>query len=376
MNNNALILHKKLHGKLIISSKIPLKDKKNLTLTYTPGVAEAVNYIHKNGKSIYDLTIKNNSVAVITDGSAVLGLGNVGPYAALPVMEGKCAIFTEFSSINAFPICLATQDTDEIVETIKNIAPVFGGINLEDISAPRCFEIEERLQKILDIPVMHDDQHATAIVVLAGLINACKIVKKNLKSCKIVINGAGAAGSAITKLLHFYGVKNIILLDSEGILSTTRNNLHNYKKSLIQISNPQKIDGNLKEATERADILIGVSDKNLFTKKIIAQMNNKPIVFALANPDPELTQKDARKWGVAVYANGRSDCINQINNALVFPGFFKGLLKYRIRSISQNLKINAAIVIASLVKKPTAFNFIPSILDKRLVPAISESLGK
>ncbi len=376
MNNNALNLHKKLHGKLIIFSKLPLKNKKNLTLTYTPGVAEAVNYIHNNGKSIYDLTIKNNSVAVITDGSAVLGLGNVGPNAALPVMEGKCAIFTEFSSINAFPICLATQDTDEIVETIKNIAPVFGGINLEDISAPRCFEIEEKLQKILDIPVMHDDQHATAIVVLAGLMNACKIVKKNLKSCKIVINGAGSAGSAITQLLHFYGVKNIILLDSEGILSTTRQHLHNYKKSLIKITNPQKIDGNLKEAIERADILIGVSDKNLFTKNIIAQMNNNPIVFALANPDPELTQKDAKKWGVTVYANGRSDCINQINNALVFPGFFKGLLKYRIRSISQKMKINSAIVIASLVKKPTSFNFIPSILDKRLVPAISESLGK
>lgn len=374
MNNNALNLHKKLHGKLIISSKIPLKNKINLTLTYTPGVAEAVNYIHKNNKSIYNLTIKNNTIAVITDGSAVLGLGNVGPLAALPVMEGKCAIFSEFAGINAFPICLSTQNTNEIVETIKNIAPVFGGINLEDISAPRCFEIEEKLQKILDIPVMHDDQHATAIVVLAGLINACKIVKKDLKLCKIVINGAGAAGMAISNLLYSYGIINIIVCDSEGIISSKRSKLHPYKLNLLKITNPQNISGILTDAVNNSDILIGVSKKGLFTKQIIKSLSTNPIVFALANPDPELTQKDAKKWGVTVYANGRSDCINQINNALVFPGFFKGLLKYQITEISNDMKIKAAKAIASLVKKPSKKYFIPSILDKRLVDKITWSI--
>lgn len=376
MNNyqKALKLHRKLQGKLTIISKFPLKDKKGLSLIYTPGVAEAVNYIHKKPESVADLTIKRNSIAVITDGSAVLGLGNVGAEAALPVMEGKCAIFKEFADINAFPICLATQNVDKIIETIKNISPVFGGINLEDISAPRCFEIEERLQKILDIPVMHDDQHATAIVVLAGLYNASKIVKKDLQACKIVIVGAGSAGIAITKLLHHLKIKNVILVDSQGILSKSRINLPLYKKEVISITNPENESGDLSTAVLKADVLIGVSTKDIFTKEIIQSMNKDSIVFALANPDPELKENDAKKWGVAVYANGRSDCQNQINNALVFPGFFKGLLKARITKITNQMKINAALSLASLIKNPTSKHFTPAIFDKRVVPIIAKSI--
>lgn len=369
----ALSLHYKLKGKLSIQSKIPLKNKNILSMVYTPGVAQAVSKIKSNLRSVYDLTVKSDTVAVITDGSAVLGLGNVGAAAALPVMEGKCAIFKEFAGINAFPICLDTQNTDEIIKTIKNIAPVFGGINLEDISAPRCFEIEKILQKELKIPVMHDDQHATAIVVLAGLINATKINKKHLKDCRIVINGVGAAGSAICRLLSFYGAKKIILVDSQGIICPKRNNLDTYKKDLLKIINNDQISGNLIQASEKADILIGVSQKSLFTKEIITGMNKKSIVFALANPDPEVTEKDAAKWGVSVYANGRSDCQNQINNALVFPGFFKGLLKYRINDITMKMKINTAIAIASLIPYPTGNNFIPSIFDEKLVKTILAS---
>lgn len=370
----AVFMHRRLNGKLTVSSKIPIKEKGILSLIYTPGVAQAVNYIHQNNKSVYDLTIKNNTIAVITDGSAVLGLGNVGPLAALPVMEGKCAIFAEFAGINAFPICLATQNSDEIVESVKNISPVFGGINLEDIAAPRCFEIENRLQKALDIPVMHDDQHATAIIVLAGLINAAKIVKKDIKSCKIVVNGAGAAGTAIANLLSAYGIKKIVVCDREGIISSKRKELHPYKKNLLKITNPENISGILADAVNNADILIGVSKKGLFTKQIIKSLNANCIVFALANPDPEISENDANNTGVAVYANGRSDCRNQINNALVFPGFFKGLLKYKRTDISNDIKIRASMAIASLVKIPSKKYFIPSILDKRLVAKIAMSL--
>jgi len=371
---DSLNLHHKLRGKLSIQSKIRLNTRKNLSLAYTPGVAEAVRNIYINKNALYDLTIKNNTIAVVTDGSAVLGLGNVGPEAALPVMEGKCAIFKEFADINAFPICLTTQDTEEIIRTIKNIAPVFGGINLEDISAPRCFEIEKRLQKKLEIPVMHDDQHATTIVVLAGLINAVKIVNKNLKTVKIVINGCGAAGTAIAKLLNYYGIKNLIILDSQGIISSKRNDLTVYKKELVKITNPENISGNLDRAVIDADILIGVSVKNIFTKKIIQSMNPEPIVFALANPDPEVTPANARKWGVKVIATGRSDYPNQINNALVFPGFFKGLLENRITKITDETKIKAAIALAGLIKKPAQNHIIPSIFDKRVVTTIVSAI--
>ncbi len=369
----ALNLHRKLNGKLEIKSKIKLSNRKNLSLMYTPGVAEAVMSIKKNPKQIFNLTIKNNTIAVITDGSAVLGLGNVGTEAALPVMEGKCAIFKEFAGINAFPICLKTQSVEEIVQCVKNISPVFAAINLEDISAPRCFEIENKLQN-LGIPVMHDDQHATAIVVLAGLINAASVVKKDLKLCKTVITGVGAAGTAVAKLLAFYGLKNIILVDSKGIISGKRNDLDNYKKELLLISNRNNQSGNLIQAVKNADILIGVSQKGIFTQNIIQNLNKNAIVFALANPDPEITASNAKKWGVAVYANGRSDNTNQVNNALVFPGFFKGLIQKRITKITNQMKMNAAISLASLIKKPTLQKFILSIFDKRIVATIVRSL--
>lgn len=373
-HNKALNLHRKLQGKLTIYSKFPLREKKGLSLIYTPGVAGAVQEITQNKDFIYNLTIKQNTIAVVTDGSAVLGLGNVGPEAALPVMEGKCAIFAEFAGINAFPICLKTQNVDEIIQTIKNISPVFGGINLEDISAPRCFEIEEKLQKTLYIPVMHDDQHATAIVVLAGLINATQVINKELKKCKVIIVGVGAAGSAIVKLLSFYGVKNIILVDSEGIVGSYRKNLEDYKKKLLLITNKNNLEGGLKTAAKMGDILIGVSQKGIFTREIIRSLNHNPIVFALANPDPELDPTDAKNWRVAVYANGRSDCQNQINNALVFPGFFKGLLKGKIIKITNQMKVNAAKALALLIKNPTAKYFIPSIFDKDVIPTIAESI--
>lgn len=374
-NNLALKIHKRLRGKLEINSKISLKTRKNLSLMYTPGVGEAVKYIKNHPEQIFNLTIKNNTIAVITDGSAVLGLGNVGAQAALPVMEGKCAIFKEFSGINAFPICLKTQSAEEIVQCVKNISPVFAAINLEDISAPRCFDIENKLQT-LGIPVMHDDQHATAIVVLAGLINAATVVKKDLKLCKTVIAGVGAAGTAVTKLLAFYGLKNIILVDSQGILSSKRQNLEGYKKDLLIITNRENQSGNLIRAVKNADILIGVSQKGIFTKGIIQNLNKNSIVFALANPYPEISKVNANKWGVTVYANGRSDNLNQVNNALVFPGFFKGLIQNKISGITNKMKLKAAIDLASLINKPTSEYFIPSIFDKRVVPAIVESLRR
>lgn len=373
LKQQSLIFHKKLHGKLSIISKVSLLSKRNLTLVYTPGVAEISRQIYKNPKDIYHLTIKQNTVAVVTDGSAVLGLGNIGPQAALPVMEGKCAIFSQFAHLNAFPICLNTQNVKEIVNIIKNISPVFAAINLEDISAPRCFVIEKKLQN-LGIPVMHDDQHATAIVVLAALYNSVKIVGKKLPDCKIGIVGAGAAGSAITKLLHYIGVRNLLVVDSCGIIAKKRNDLDNYKKDLVLITNPNSTRGTLQDAAYNADILIGVSTKGLFTKKIIQSLAKDPIVFALANPDPEIKPENAAMWGVKVFATGRSDYPNQVNNALVFPGFFKGLLDRRITKISNEMKVRAAQALSSLISNPTPDKFIPSIFDKRVVPAIATSL--
>ncbi len=352
MENNALALHKRLRGKLEIVSKIPLRSKKTLSLAYNPGVAQAVKQIKKKKKAVYDLTIKNNTVAVVTDGSAVLGLGNVGPEAALPVMEGKCAIFKEFAGINAFPICLKTQDAEEVITTIRRIAPVFGAIVLEDISAPRCFEIENRLSD-LGIPVVHDDQHAAAIVILASLFNALKLVNKQLARVKITIVGSGAAGTATIKLLLRAGAKNIIAVDSQGIININRQDLSGYKKELALTTNPDGITGTLSDAARESDILIGLSTKNLFTEQIVRSLNKNSIIYALANPDPEVTPEAAKKWGVEVIATGRSDYPNQVNNALVFPGLFKGLLINRKTRLTDEIKINAARAIASLIKKPT-----------------------
>lgn len=370
----SLKLHKKLSGKLEVNSKIRIKNRNILSQIYTPGVAQAVLAIKNNKNELSTLTIKNNTVAVVTDGSAVLGMGNVGAFAAIPVMEGKCAIFKEFAGLNAFPICLLTQNTEEIINTIRIISPVFGAINLEDIASPKCFFIEEKLQN-LGIPVMHDDQHATAIVVLAGLINALKAAGKDLKKCRIVVNGAGAAGTAIIKLLYFYGCMNLIAVDSEGIISHNRKNLEKHKKDIAKITNRENLNGPLKNAVHESDILIGVSQKGLFSKKMIASMNRNAVVFALANPDPEIKRRDALSGGAFIYASGRSDEVNQINNALVFPGFFKGLIDNRIIKVTNKLKIKAAESIAKIIRKPTIDYFIPEIFNRRLADVIAKSLG-
>lgn len=371
----AIVLHKKLQGKIEVRSKIRLNTRAVLSLAYTPGVGEAVRYIHQNPESVFQMTMKQNTVAVVSDGSAVLGLGNVGAKAAIPVMEGKCAIFKEFAGVDAFPICVETQNVDEIVTIIRNIAPIFGGINMEDISAPRCFQIEERLQD-LGIPVMHDDQHATAMIVLAALVNAVKVAKKEISQLKIVFSGAGAAADSTIRLLAKLKPNDIIVVDSQGIISPKRNDLNSYKKSLLKITNKNDISGNLADAAKNADVLVGLSRKDLFTEEIVRSLAPNPIIFAMANPYPEIMPEDAKKWGVKIIGTGRSDYPNQINNSSVFPGFFKGLLKYRITKITDEMKLTAAYAIAGLIKKPTAENFIPSIFDKRVVPAIVKSLAK
>lgn len=373
-NLDPVALHKKLNGKVQIESKLSLRSRKNLSMAYTPGVGQAVKYIHEHKDSVYEMTTKGNSIAVITDGSAVLGLGNVGPEAALPVMEGKSAIFKEYAGINSFPICLNTQNTDEIVSIIRAVAPSFGGINLEDIGAPRCFEIENRLQD-LGIPIVHDDQHATAIITLAALINALKIAGKTFAKAKIVVVGSGAAGTATIKLMLLAGAKNIIAVDSKGIISKSRKDIKGYKEELVKITNPGNIEGTLADAARGADVLIGLSSKGLFTENIIRSLNKNPIIFAMANPDPEVTPKDAKKWGVEIIGTGRSDYPNQVNNALVFPGLFKGLLTSRKTRMTDQIKLNVAHAIASLIENPTPAKFITSIFDRRLVPAIVKAVS-
>jgi malate dehydrogenase (oxaloacetate-decarboxylating) len=373
---NSIKLSKKIGGKIEIKSKQKLTAE-NLPILYTPGVAEVSKAIAKNKKLAKVYTIKKNTVAVISDGSAVLGLGNIGPEAALPVMEGKCLLFKELAGVDAFPIVLNTQDTEEIIQTIKNIAPGFGGINLEDISAPRCFEIEERLKKELDIPVFHDDQHGTATVVLAGLINALKVVKKNIKNIKIVISGAGAAGIAIAKLLIKYGAKNIILADSTGVIYKKRKEGMNWAKvKIARISNPKNIKGKLKEAIINADVFIGVSASNLLKSEDIKKMAKKAIVFAMANPIPEISPSEAKKGGAAIIATGRSDYPNQINNVLVFPGIFRGVLDNKIKAITEEHKIKAAVALADLVKNPKSGRIIISALDKRAVKIVANIFKK
>lgn len=374
IGKKALAAHKKVNGKIGIINKAPLKSAEDLYIWYTPGVGAVSAHLAEFPEETKDFTMKRNAVAVISDGSAVLGLGNIGPEGAIPVLEGKAMIFKRFAGIDAFPIALATQDTDEIVRTIKNIAPVFGGINLEDISAPRCFEIEERLQKELDIPVMHDDQHGTAIVVLAGLLNAFKVAKKNIKKSRIVVVGAGPAGVAVAKLLVSYGIADITVTDSKGIVSKDRHGMEAYKKNLAAITNVRGIFGTVSDALVSADAVVGVSRPGALQAKDIASMNKNAIVFVLANPIPEIMPQDALCAGALVVASGRSDFPNQVNNALVYPGVFRGALSNGVKQITTEMKIKAAESLAALVERPAANRIIPSVFDKRIVPAIAKAI--
>ncbi|HEY4517070.1 MAG TPA: NADP-dependent malic enzyme [Candidatus Paceibacterota bacterium] len=365
----ALLLHKKLGGKIRVVPATPIRNRADLSLVYTPGVATVSSAIAKNPKLARMYTIKGRMVAVISDGSAVLGLGNIGALGALPVMEGKCALFKTFADVDAIPLVLDTQDADEIVETVLRVAPAFGGINLEDIAAPKCFEIERRVVDALDIPVMHDDQHGTAIVVLAGLINAFKVVGKKMQSAKIVILGAGAAGTATAKLLHFAGANNVIILDSKGIVDSTRPEPH---KRELATFNSKGVRGGLHEALTGADVLLGVSGPNLVKEGDIRLMAKKAIVFAMANPTPEIMPDEAKKGGAMVIGTGRSDFPNQINNSLAFPGVFRGALDHKVRKITQEMKLRAAKAIASLVAKPTANKIVPDMFDKRVARAVAK----
>lgn len=369
-NEKALQLHEEWGGKLTTESKCNIASREDLSLAYTPGVAEPCKVIAKDKEAAYKYTIKSNTVAVVSDGSAVLGLGNIGPYAAMPVMEGKAVLFKSFGDVNAFPICLDTQDTEEIIKTVVNIAPAFGGINLEDISAPRCFEIEARLKELLDIPVFHDDQHGTAIVVLAGIINALKITGKKKEECKVVINGAGSAGIAISKLLLTYGFKNLIMCDINGILSETSPNLNWMQKSMLEVTNPYSEKGLLKDALVNADIFVGVSAPNIVTPEMVSSMNKDSIIFAMANPVPEIMPDVAKAAGARIVGTGRSDFPNQVNNVIAFPGIFKGALEGRASQITEDMKLAAARAIANLVPDdklcdefilPEAFN--PDVKD-------------
>ena len=370
----ALQRHKKLHGKLEVISKAKLKTRDDWSTYYTPGVAAVSSHVAKNPKHAREYTMVRNTVAVVSDGSAVLGLGNIGALGALPVMEGKAVIFKEVAGVDAFPIVLDTQDVDAVVETIKNIAPGFGGINLEDFSAPRCFEIEDRLKKELPIPVMHDDQHGTAIVVLAGIINAAKVVGKNIKKLKIVVIGAGAAGTAVSRLLVKFGIKNVSVVDSKGVIYKKRKGLSGYKKDLAKTTNPEGLQGSAGDVLVGADVVIGVSGPGSIKAGFIETMADKPIVFALANPTPEIMPEDALAAGAFVVATGRSDFPNQVNNALVFPGIFRGALDNGVKSITDDMKLKAAKKLASLIKKPTAKNIIPSVRMKGVVKAIASAV--
>lgn len=370
--DEALKKHKELKGKIALKLKDQLDTQDKLSIYYTPGVAAVSSYVAEHPEEARDYTWLNNCVAVISDGSAVLGLGNIGPYGALPVMEGKAMLFKHFADIDAVPIILDVHSTDEIVAAVTAIAPSFGGINLEDIAAPLCFEIEERLKAKLKIPVMHDDQHGTAIVVLAGLINAMKVVGKDLKNSKVVVVGAGAAGTAVMKLLNLYAHPEILAVDSTGIISKDRTDLNDEKKKLLEFTNPKNINGFLADALKDADIFIGVSKPGLLTAEMVKAMSKDPVIFAMANPVPEIMPEEAHKAGVAVMATGRSDFPNQVNNALAFPGIFRGALDNKVTKITDKHKIAAAEAIAALVENPTADKIIPSVLDNRLVPAIAK----
>ncbi len=374
IGKESLALHKKLRGKVSIVPKISVKNKQDLSLVYTPGVGAVSSYVALHKDKVAEYTMKGNTVAVISDGSAVLGLGNIGPEGALPVMEGKAMLFKALAGIDAFPIVLATQDTEEIIRTVKNIAPVFGGINLEDIAAPRCFEIERRLQEELSIPVLHDDQHGTALVVLAGLINAFRVVKKSPKKARIVISGAGAAGTAIAELLLLFGVGDVLMLDSQGIIHSKRSGLTPEKASLAQKTNRQERTGDLNEALVGADVFIGVSRGNTVTEEHIQSMAERSILFALANPVPEIMPEQAKQAGAFVVATGRSDFANQINNSLGFPGIFRGALDHKVRRITDTMLIRAAKNLAAIVKKPHRDCIVPNTFDKKVVAAVARAI--
>lgn len=375
-NEKALLMHEKWNGKLETVSKTPVKTREDLAIAYTPGVAEPCKVIAKDKEAAYKYTMKANTVAVVSDGSAVLGLGNIGPYAAMPVMEGKAVLFKEFGNVNAVPICLDTQDTEEIIKAVTYLAPGFGGINLEDISAPRCFEIEERLKELLDIPVFHDDQHGTAIVVLAGVINALKVVGKKKEDCRVVVNGAGSAGVAITKLLLTYGFPNIIMCDKVGIVSKDTEGLNWMQKKMTEVTNLNNETGSLADALKGADIFIGVSAPNIVTPEMVASMNRDSILFAMANPVPEIMPDVAKAAGARVVGTGRSDFPNQVNNVVAFPGIFKGALKGRATQITEEMKLAAAEAIAGLVPadKLSDDNIMPEAFDPQVAEVVADAV--
>ncbi|MGI5824078.1 MAG: NAD(P)-dependent malic enzyme [Bacillota bacterium] len=378
-NKTALELHEKKQGKLEIVSKVNLESRDDLSVAYTPGVAEPCRKIHECSDDVYKYTVKKNTVAVVSDGSAVLGLGNIGGNASIPVMEGKAVLFKAFGDIDAFPICLDTQDDEEIIKTVKNIAPVFGGINLEDINAPRCFYIEKRLKAELDIPVFHDDQHGTAVCVLASVINGAKVLQKDVKALKVVINGIGAAGSAICRILLSYGIKNIVLCDKNGIINQEQQStmLNWNHTELASVTNPHGVRGGLAEALQGADVFIGVSRKGLLKAEMIKTMNKNPMIFAMANPEPEIYPEEAKAAGAAIVGTGRSDYPNQINNVLVFPGMFKGALAVRASDINEEMKMAAAVALADYIKEESrsAENILPSALDKNVAAAIAAAVS-
>ena len=376
INEKALELHEKWNGKLDTVSKVQVKTREDLALAYTPGVAEPCKVIAEDPEAAYRYTIKSNTVAVVSDGSAVLGLGNIGPLAAMPVMEGKCVLFKEFGGINAFPICLDTQDTEEIIETVVRIAPAFGGINLLEISAPRCFEIEERLKKRLNIPVFHDDQHGTAIVVLAGIINALKVTGKKKEDCRVVVNGAGSAGVAITKLLLNYGFPHITMCDKTGMLCKGMDGLNWMQEKMVEVTNLEHKTGTLADALKGADIFVGVSAPGIVSQEMVASMNKDSILFAMANPVPEIMPDLAKAAGARVVGTGRSDFPNQVNNVLIFPGIFRGALEGRATAITEEMKLAAANAIAALVddSELSDENILPAAFDPRVADAVSKAV--
>lgn len=379
LKEEALQLHEKHRGKLEIRSKVPVKDAKDLSLAYSPGVAEPCKVIVNRPETVYDYTIKGNTVGVVSDGTAVLGLGNIGPEAALPVMEGKAILFKSFVGIDGIPICLDTTNVEKIVETVKILAPNFGGINLEDIAAPNCFEIEERLKAEVDIPVFHDDQHGTAIVTLAGLINALKLTGKSKDDIKVIVNGAGAAGIAIIKLMYHYGIKNIIMCDTKGAIYEGRpHRMNPQKEEVAKFTNPERKIGNLSEVIQGADVFIGVSAKGVLTKEMVQTMNSDPIIFAMANPEPEIMPEDAKDAGAAVIGTGRSDYPNQVNNVLAFPGIFRGALDVRATQINEEMKIAAVKAIAGLIQDDELSKdyIIPKPFDPNVAPTVAEAVAK